>query len=299
MNLFEHLEKLRHFHRLRPYKSFKEASRKIGISQAGISKSVAALEEVLCTKLIIRSTRGISLTQSGHILMDFAVDLFDRVLLVEGQIRKREISQVVNRKMMIGTYDSIAVYFLPELISYLSQVYPRFEFDITIDHSAKLQDFLLNGKLDIAIGVNLSSTHKEVVIESLFTDFYGFFVRPSALSSISLHTPILFHPHAQDASGKSCQQYLQRVLRHRRTIKNENFETIKSLTLSGIGIGVLPQNVALPEVKQGKLIQCEIYGFPKLFGSHQIRLGYMKQKHRDFDQVIEDVLRVARSWTSN
>ena len=66
MALAEHLEKLRYFQRLVNFNSIREASMSIGISQAGLSKNISSLEEVLETKLFERTREGLILTPEGR-----------------------------------------------------------------------------------------------------------------------------------------------------------------------------------------------------------------------------------------
>ncbi len=296
MGLSEHLEKLHYLHRLGSYRSLKEAAPKLGISQAGLSKSLILLEEAVGTQLLVRSTRGIAFTQAGILLRTFAAELFAKVHQVEGELR-RGSDPVVRRTVRLGTYDSIAVYFLPDLLSFLTEAHRGIQFDVHVDKSSRLQKMLHEDKLDIAIGVGIATTSPDVRILPLFNDLYGFYAKAGTVAKVTRQTPLLFSPFASDANGTTCEDYLRKALVRRRTIRNENFETLKSLTISGLGIGVLPQNVALPEIRKGNLVQTEVRGLPRTFGEHQITLGYSSQGAADLDWVREDMVRIARTWS--
>ena len=296
MALSEHLEKLHHFHRLGSYRSLKEAAPKLGISQAGLSKSLILLEEAVGTQLLVRSTRGIAFTQAGVLLRTFAAELFAKVHQVEGELR-RGSEPVVRRTVRLGTYDSIAVYFLPDLLSFLIEAHRGIQFDVHVDKSSQLQKMLHEGELDIAIGVGLATASPDVRTLPLFNDLYGFYVKAGAIAKVTRQTPLLFSPFASDGSGRTCEDYLSKALVRRRAIRNENFETLKSLTISGLGMGVLPQNVALPEIRKGNLIQTEVRGLPRTFGEHRITLGYSNRGADELDRVREDMVRIARTWS--
>ena len=50
--------------------SFAEAARRMDISRAAVSKAVAKLEKDLSTRLLLRSTRHLSLTETGIALSE-------------------------------------------------------------------------------------------------------------------------------------------------------------------------------------------------------------------------------------
>ena len=76
-----------------------------------------------------------------------------------------------------------------------------------------------------------------------------------------------------------------------------NFETLKTLTQQGLGIGILPTQVAKPLVKKGALVSTQVPKTKHLFGVHSI--GFLATKdflksHRDF---AEDIYRLGERWS--
>ena len=110
MNLLDHLEKLKYFHKLYGFNSLKEASKNIGITQVGLSKNIAILEETLNIKLIIRNQNGIRFTAEGIKLYEFSSKLIDDTLRLQTSISKQQFFQAPIT-LSLETYDSIAVYF--------------------------------------------------------------------------------------------------------------------------------------------------------------------------------------------
>jgi DNA-binding transcriptional LysR family regulator len=52
--------------------SFSKVAREFGLSQPSVSRTVAALEDRLGVKLLTRTTRQLSLTRSGEVLLSRA-----------------------------------------------------------------------------------------------------------------------------------------------------------------------------------------------------------------------------------
>ncbi len=300
MQLVDHLEKLKYFNKLYNFKSLKEASKVIGISQVGLSKSIAILENILGTPLLVRTPRGIQFTSDGRKLYQFSAELIEKTLSIQSELQKKQGS---NRKieLTLVTYDSIAVYFLPDLAEYLGQVYPSLKLNLRVDHSRNICEKLNSQEIDLAVAANINSealgnAHAHYV--KLFQDSYGFYINKKLINTDYKKLPLIYHPLASDSSGKTCTSYLEHLLESRRTVMSENFETVKSMTLSGLGIGVLPQNVARTEFKTGRLLKISMPRTPSSFGVHEIGIAYSKTARQKAEGVIADIIRIGKTWTN-
>ena len=116
--------------------SFAEAARRMDISRAAVSKAVAKLEKDLSTRLLLRSTRHLSLTETGIALSEHAR------ILTEAE----HAEQVVNslHAEPLGTLKvSVPTSFgtrhiAPALPCFLAR-YPKIKVDLTItDHPGDL-----------------------------------------------------------------------------------------------------------------------------------------------------------------
>jgi len=63
--------------------SLSAAGRQLGVSLASVSRQLVALEEVLCTALIERTTRHLSLTESGLLYYERAKQILEEVAEAE------------------------------------------------------------------------------------------------------------------------------------------------------------------------------------------------------------------------
>ena len=57
--------------------SFTKAAKKLFMTPQGLSKSIKSLEEELGTELLSRSSKGVSLTENGHVFLESAQSLYD------------------------------------------------------------------------------------------------------------------------------------------------------------------------------------------------------------------------------
>lgn len=297
MALVEHLEKLRYFKRLVEFKSMTEAASAIGITQAGLSKSIASLESALDTKLFVRSADGLILTREGEITLEVANRIIKDVNGLENQLRnlKYPSSPKVFR---IGMYDSIAVYFYSALSEHLKAIYPNVELLLTVAPSPELAGLIEKRLLDLAIGANLKSL-RILNAESfhLFEDCYDVFVSTNKTIS-EIEKVLLIHPNAMASEGaKAGGSFLIGELRKLNAHHVFNFETIKLLTTQGHGYGVMPVRVARPMVMEGKLKLLRLTKKQRAFGVHEI--GFLAEKgfqakHREF---TNDIFRLGKKWS--
>ena len=67
------LQRLRYFHAIVSGGSFSSAARNLGIAQPALSYHIADMEKTLGAKLLVRSTRGVRLTESGTVNLQWKV----------------------------------------------------------------------------------------------------------------------------------------------------------------------------------------------------------------------------------
>lgn len=297
MSLVEHLEKLRHFAKLTNYRSINEGSQAMGISQAGLSKSIASLESVLDIKLFTRSNDGLVLTKEGQLVLETTQKILASATTLETNLRSLRASEIPE-KITIGMYDSIAIYFFPDLAAYIKAIYPSVELDLVVDNSSNLAEMMAKGQLQFAIGANLQDFKGKSEFFLLFEDHYSFYTAPKNADRLT-DLPFIFHPKATDSQGKTTEENLSKIIKNRSTHQVFNFETIKTLTVLGMGIGVMPTQVAKPLVRSKQLVPVMIPRHPHLFGLHSIGFlisnSFLKA-HNDF---ARDIHRLGERWSKS
>ena len=296
MSLVEHLEKLRHFHKLSQYRSINEGAEAIGISQAGLSKSISALELVLGTPLFLRTNQGLVMTREGQLALQATNKIIAEAAALETNLQSLKAAAIPKR-LRIGMYDSVAVYFFNDLVAYFNEIYKSVEIQLTVDTSANLSDAVKAGTLDFAIGVNLENKKgKGSEFFFLFEDHYSFYAS-TKVEATAQALPLIFHPTADDLDGVTVEKHLSSWIAKKGAYRVYNFETIKILTTQGLGIGVLPTQVAKPLLQQRLLTAVDLPKIKHRFGRHHIGfLGTdeLLKLHREF---ALDLFRLGERWS--
>ncbi|MBO4864450.1 MAG: LysR family transcriptional regulator [Eubacterium sp.] len=90
--------------------SISGAAEALYISQPAVSRAISCLEEALGMKLLIRNSRGVKLTNEGHVLYYHLQDVFDS--LKKAEVELNHISEFGIDELRIGVSTSLCRYIL-------------------------------------------------------------------------------------------------------------------------------------------------------------------------------------------
>lgn len=129
--------------------NFSKASVVLNMSQSAVSKSIKSLEDEYGLPLFNREKYGVSLTR-------FAKSLRPEIQGVLNQ--ERRIKRLVNAhnnilegKLIIGSFSSASAIILPNLIQQYSSVYPEIQVEIREGHYDEIKRWLEDGLIDVAL----------------------------------------------------------------------------------------------------------------------------------------------------
>jgi len=161
------LQQLKAFQQVIRCGSIRGAARALAQSQPAVSRAIQELEKTLKTQLIVRSSKGMTLTETGH---TFAV----RVQLVIEELQRateeiRQLNQHSQGSVAIGCSSLLAVTVLPELVDLFKASAPQANVLIREAQISTLLRALHTGQLDLAIGtVNPDMPLQELICTPLF-----------------------------------------------------------------------------------------------------------------------------------
>lgn len=128
--------------------SISSAAEHLNGTQSGITQAMNALEAELGFKVLVRTNRGVSLTEAGAKILP-TLQLLDETF----RTLEREAKEIAEGKgvtIRIGTYSSVANTWLPEMMSKYARTNPDTAFDILVG-SDKLSRWLQKGKVDMLL----------------------------------------------------------------------------------------------------------------------------------------------------
>lgn len=138
---------LRYFWEVARHGSLRVAAEKLNVSQPTISAQVKALEEALQRQLFSRSGRGLRLTSTGRMVMDYAGEIFGlggRLLEALNGAHTRQPA-----RLNLGITDSFAKLFAWNLVRPALKQHPGLFVACSEGKAAELLAQMVTGRLDV------------------------------------------------------------------------------------------------------------------------------------------------------
>ncbi|TLX59476.1 LysR family transcriptional regulator [Stutzerimonas nosocomialis] len=239
---------LRLFVAIADERNLTRAAEREHLALAAVSKRISDLEGQLGIALLYRQSKGVELTPAGHALLHHARHILDNLQQMSADLS--EFSEGVKGHVRIHANTSAVIEFLPEDLSAFSQRHPEVKIDLEERVSSETLHAVREGLTDIGIFAGHMPAE-------------GLQVYPYRHDQLVLVTPRT-HPLAgreriglgeaagydfiglqQDASLHTLLQQTAAQLGTplRLRIQVRSFEAICRMIHTGMGIGVLPEQV--------------------------------------------------------
>lgn len=236
--------------------SFSAASTRLGLSRAGASKYVSQLESHLGGRLLNRTTRCVSLTESGRLYYERCREILNNLEEADGVVSG--LSQQPRGTLRVSAPTNFASTYLAPLITRFMQTYPAVKVEMFC--SDRNVDLVDEG-YDMAIRISdqnspdLVARHltrcRHVIIAS--PDYLRNHPTPKTPEDLKQHTCLLF---AHTTGGvwpftKGGKDYSIKV---KEAFKSNNPDLLAEAAISGMGIAMLPTFVTSAAIRRGALI---------------------------------------------
>ena len=280
------LKQLEAFVQVAEKKNFSRAAKAMFLTQPTVSAHISGLEKELNTRLLIRNTKDVELSEEGERLYEYA----KQITLLTEQIVQEFCSEPDVEEQSTVTIAASTVpaqYLLPEILAKFRQKYPKEQFQILESDSTGVVEQVAARTVDIGLtGTELSKKHCE------FLPFYEddlivitpnteqFRRRKQGKEDTVLEwlrsEPLIMR---EEGSGtrketmKILQQLGLRIEGLNVIASVENPETIKRSVSSGMGISVLSALSARDAVSNGSVLG---FSLGEMQGKRQIYVVYNK-----------------------
>lgn len=229
--------KIKTFLLIEKYKSFTKTAEKFSYTPSAISHIADSLEDELGVKLFVRKRNGVELTKSGKALSSKFADIINAENNL--YVAASALSKQNSSSLRIGTYSSIALHFLPEVLQSFKKDYPTVNTTILVDDY--MQDWLENDIADVILADELICTTNNW--QPLMTDEYVAVVPSDAFSGKDEISPeeIYMHPFIRPDEAK-----LDNYLDYSRfdeiiPVKSIENNSIIYMVKENLGMTILPK----------------------------------------------------------
>jgi LysR family transcriptional regulator, salicylic acid-responsive activator of bsdBCD len=143
------IKQLKYFEAIAEEGHITKAAKRLFMTQPSLSQQLKILENELGVTLVERSSRGIRLTDAGHLLQERAGQIL--ALLRTTTVEIRELHAGSKGTLTIGTIASSGGALLPGFIRTFQQNYPCVKFQFWEGDTYRILDLLNNGVIEVGI----------------------------------------------------------------------------------------------------------------------------------------------------
>ena len=258
------------------------ASKELYISQPAVSKSITKLEANLNTKLLIRSSRGVTLTREGEILYERLKEAFHSIELGEEQLRFENKMEVEH--LTIGVSTTLCKYVLLPYLKEFVRRKPHVRISIACQPTYQTLQALEDGTIDIGL-VGEPDASSPFIFSRIHSIEDIFVTTQSYLDNLMIRTGIDYHSISdtrelfkvttlmlmdkENLSRRYVDQYITaNEIQAENLIEVSTMDLLIEFATIGIGIACVIKNFVEQELKDGT------------FGRNSNAFFYSKTKYR-------------------
>ncbi|MBW8349804.1 LysR family transcriptional regulator [Bacillus sp. IITD106] len=130
-------------------KSFSQAAKELYMTQPAVSQAIMQLESELDTRLFNRTPKGVTLTDEGAILFEYANSAIN--LIDAGEEKLLEFKNLTAGELKIGVGDTISRHFLLPYLEAFHNHYPNIKFKMVNGTTTEICSLLKSGEVDIGV----------------------------------------------------------------------------------------------------------------------------------------------------
>jgi len=256
MNTIKQISHLVAFSEVVHHGSFSKAAEALGLTKSALSQQISNLEEELGFRLLNRTTRGISLTSMGQNLLGPSQNIRHQTQALLQQIQ-HENDQPSGRFRITAPHSLHMNVVLPALEKFCIE-YPKLSPEL---HISDGNIDLIAEKIDIAIragepedsslrGLPIGALTEWICSSPAYLAQQGKVTQPDQLAKLNW-LAASWHKTDIQLFKQSKRAY---ELKLDIKIRTNTLDGLTELVTRGLGIALLPDIVAKPLIKQGKLI---------------------------------------------
>lgn len=243
--------------------------------QSTISLALKRLESNLGIRLCQRGRAGFSLTDEGRILYEYVRKAYNHIEEIPSALEnaRQSISGVLNVAIVSNLYE--------EIINDIFKTYTGINNDVTLNIDVmpweSISNSVINNDYDIGISPILYK-HGDLRYDFLVREFHGIycgmqhplFGKSPGIAALADEAFVLT---GSDEPDSLTSFRLRHRLGHKVTARTPNLEEARRLTVAGVGICILPEQLVVSDVAGGSLwplverseeMSCDIYAITNI-----------------------------------
>ena len=229
--------------------SFSAAARALDYTQPAVSHHISRLEQEVGTALLLRTPRGVRLTDAGEALVQHADAVITRLSAAEDEVA--EIAGLRTGRVRIAAFPSGSATLIPAAARALRDAHPGVSLTLVEAEPPEALELLRTGEVDVALTFDYPESgpadEREFAHEPLFSDELFLVVPPTAVAAASESEPALADLERETwiAGCERCRAHLLHLCARAGfqpaiAYATDDYVTVQSLVAAGLGVTVLP-----------------------------------------------------------
>jgi DNA-binding transcriptional LysR family regulator len=263
--LFAHLES---FVEVARRGNVSRAAEALFLTQPAITARLKALERDLGTKLFVRSSRGMKLSDAGRAFLPYAERTMTTV--DEGRQLVTNLRQGNMVALVIAAAPAVSTYVLPEILRAFRTTHPNVRLGVRTGHTEEVLEMVLRGEANVGIGRPIRHPDIELipVLEDemvLVVSARHAFARRGKvrMDELAAERLVLFD-RTSSYHELTSSLFRQAGVIPASTLELDNVEAAKKMVQQGLGVALLPRMALATELKSRSLRPVKLIGAPPL-----------------------------------
>jgi len=269
-------------------RNISKAADKLNLSQPSVTYNLNRLRRQLNDELFTRSRGGVEPTKVAHELYPI---FHQAIFNIESAIAQAQAFQPVtsNKTFRIGLSDAGEICLLPSLMAFLQKEAPHIQIEIEEIQSAKVEQWLIDGFLDLAVFNSTQTIMPKIETRTLFEERYVCIARadhPRLQTELTLDQYLKEdHVAIKSSTGHIQVEQTLKTMNVKRHIRLEvpHFSVLQGVLQSSNMLVTLPSRVARYYLTYGNV---QMFELPFSMNSFKVSLNWFNRS--------DDI--VARKW---
>jgi len=245
------IRSLSYFVRIAELGSITRAASHLRVAQPALTRQVQRLEDELGVSLFTRVNRGVRLTEAGQKLLESATRILRDVERTSDEIRAQDAHP--SGKIILGITPTLCPVLAPDLFSRMRQHYPMIELKIVHAGMVRLEEMIIDGRVDLALLSELSRS-RTIVSTRLAEEEMVLVTKPGTrppgiVTPAELRRTTLILGDGLRAAMDALLAGLGIELQVE--VELNDHETIRLMVQQGVGASILPHAAVARECARG------------------------------------------------
>jgi DNA-binding transcriptional LysR family regulator len=237
---------------------FSSAARQLGVATSSVARLVDALEERIGAPLLNRSTRSITLTDSGRGYFEHASQILAALDEADDTAAGRDGEP--NGVLRIAAPVTLAIRYIAPLLPELARSHPQLQLDVRLSDAFTN---MVDEAIDVAIRIGnpeqqpnliarkLAGHQRHICASPAYLEQHG---APRTPAELAERNCLLFSYGAKRHTWRLRQGQQEHDIEVRGNLNVNNSEMLRQAALGGLGLALLPGWLIQQDMDDGKLV---------------------------------------------